>query len=310
MANLSVSELIRFDWRIKNFLKKYRSEEKFELSNGQKVNLLFDEKIYDALQSKRYEAISKIVFVDRRYKTKTYRLSSFKKTEEFGGIPERKTNLTDAEIEEMQSINKQIGAIRSKTGEPYITLRLNDKNIRVVRCVKTPGNPKSDLHMIDENGNEVVWISHKKGYLPSEFQQWGGITEEETSNHPEVRSFIEDIKEKYPDGIPRATNIGRMINDDILKKKAVYGSNYTGKKQAQLDRNNVSVVLQGKVRLVKDGSAWKLKGYNTYENGNSLSVSYEPILICFYRGDRSNFGIKGARFAFFPKIGKRIDVWI
>jgi hypothetical protein len=308
MANLSVTELLRFDWRIKNFLSKYQSQDKFELYNGQKVKLLYEEHIMTTLSRKNYTEISKLEFQDAKNKTRKYKISSFRKTEEFGGIKDRKSNFIDEEEKEAENINVQLEKIRSVTGKTYVPIRIKDETFNVVKAFKTPGTPKSDIHFTDENGEEVLWISHKKGYLPSQFQQWSGITEFE--DHPEVKQFVEDVKSNYPDGIPRTLNIGRLIKDDMLKLRGVYGKQYTGKKHTPYGRDNVSIVVQGTTKIIRDGSDWRIKGHNTFENGKKLTVSYDPILICYYRGDRSNFGIAGARFAIFTKMGKNVNIWL
>lgn len=308
MANLTVSELLRFDWRIENFLRKYKSQEKFEMSNGQKVSLVFDDEVYDIIKNKKYTDLAKAVFQDSNYRTKKYRITSFKKTEEFGGIPERVISYKDYEMKEAESINTQMDMIRAKTGNQYVSLRIKEQTYNVVEAVKSQGSSKSNIHFVDTNGNEIVWLSHKKGYLPSQFSQWSDLREFES--YSAVKRFIEDIKEKYPNGVPRATIIGKKIDDEMIKMRAVYGKDYTGKRQTPFGKQNVNVVIQGPTKIIRDGIEWKLVGHNTFENGKKLTVSYEPIFICFHRSDSDDFGLKGTRFAIIPTASKRIDVWL
>ena len=85
----------------------------------------------------------------------------------------------------------------------------------------TPGTPKSDFHLVDINGNEIVWISHKDGKTAKDFQQWGGISqakEPSVYSNEEVQTFVKDLKTAYPNGLPRETTLFRKIKNKQLTK--------------------------------------------------------------------------------------------
>jgi len=197
-------------------------------------------------------------------------------------------------------------------GNSEVELVIGDKKVNVAKFVSTPGTPKSDFHAVDASGNEVAWLSHKKGSKAKDFGQWGGMSDREMKavykNMPEAKEeilkFAKDVIDKYPDGaIPRATTLARKISNGKLRGIAIYGNGFGGKRGPQ----NVDLVLQGDPvfkgnRLVATGSA--------HSNGERLEDTFEPVLMAMYKGDRDNFGVKGARFSIYPAGGRKISEWI
>ena len=94
----------------------------------------------------------------------------------------------------------------------------------------------------------------------------------------------------------------------MLKKYAVYGVDYSEK--GTLGQQNVSVVLQGTVKLFKYGKVYKFTANHHHENGEEITGGFEPVMMAMYKGDRSNFGVKGARFAIQPKDSRNVKEWI
>lgn len=309
MSTLSPSEVLKYGWRVDRFIDKYKKGEPFELVSGQDVRLAFDDGIYETLLRKRNYEYQKLVFVDAKIKTKKYKFSSFKKTVEFGGKPEGKGAGVDIEMREINAINEQFNKIRSTTGQTSIPVKVKNQTIYAYQCVKTPGVPKSDFSVLDEKGNEVLWISHKEGSAPRDFQQWGGMTEAGIQDHPEVQVFIQQVKDKFPNGIPNATTVAKMIKDNKLKNYAVYGVDYK-LGSTVYGRQNVSIVLQGPVKLQKYGNVWKFTANHAHDNGEDINAGFEPVLMAMYKGDRSNFGVKGARFAIQPKMSRKVTEWL
>lgn len=339
MASLSPYELLKYDWRIQKFAQKYKDQEPFELNSGSLVKLKFDEKIYKTILSKKSAELQKIEFIDYKIKTRKYKLSNFKKTEEFGGKPngapgkaieDREIQIINEQInalrgsldeielsahfkkikikmEQIRSINEQLNEIRSKTGEKEVDIRSRTRIYKVAKCIKTQGIPKSDFTLVDKFGNEVMWISHKEGSSPRDFQQWGGMTEPEIANHPETRLFVQQIQEKFPDGLPNAMTIGKKIKDENLKKMSIYGVGYGS---LNFGRQNVTLVLQGSVKIRRYGSIYIFSANHVYYNGDRAIGEYEPVFMAMYKGDRSNFGVKGARFAIQPFASRKVKEWI
>src|SRR6185503_4424864 len=308
MASLSPSELLKYDWRVDKFIEKYEAGEPFELNSGQSVKLLIEKENLVVLMRRKNSEYQKLEFIDARVKTRTYKLSSFKKTVEFGGKPDGGGVGVGIETREINSINKQFDEIRSKTGLGYIPIKVKNFKYQAVSCIKTFGVPKSDFSILDKNGNEIIWLSHKEGSTPRDFQQWGGMTDPAIASHPESQDFIQQMQDMFPEGIPRATTVAKEITSFNLQAMAIYGVDYS--KSSPFGLNNVSVVLQGPVKVTKYGNSFEFKANHSHENGDRMSGGYTPVFMCMYKGDRSQFGVAGARFAIQPRDSRAVTQWI
>lgn len=290
MANLSAAQLLKYDWRVEVFLKKYKDGDLFETTT-EKVKLVYDDDNAEILKKRVQQELSKLRFRDA--KNKEYRLTSFVKTKEFGG----KGADSGVRIEniELKSLIKQIDEIKKKTSKADVPFRVGRKTYNVFTAVKTPGSPKSDIHLIDQNNREIVWISHKDGSRPTDIQQWGGMSERAEPKifaQTETQNFIKEVRSQFGIIMPRATTVARKISSSLLKKMSVYGNQFG---QA-LGRQNVSILLQGPIKVKKVGNFYELDANNVHLNGDEITGGFEPVFMAMYKGDRSNFGIRGARF--------------
>jgi hypothetical protein len=309
-SSLTVSQLFTYSWRVDKFIQKYESGEPFELMNRRTVNLQIEEDILQTLKSKNRNEYNKIRFTDAKVKSKKYKFSDFIKNVEFGGKPDGPAAGIDEEERQVANINAQLNEIMAKKNVKSVKLKVGSKYYDVVRAGKVEGTPKADLALFDEKGNEVVWISYKKGSGPRDFQQWGGMTEPEISVFTEIQEFVNQIQEKYKGVMPRATTIAKKIKKDELKNRSVYGVNYTSPGK-NLGQKNVSILLQGDIKLRQIGNAHQMISNHTSYNGDSQIGEYEPVLMATYKGpDRNQFGIKGARFTIQPKGSRKIKEWL
>jgi hypothetical protein len=227
----------------------------------------------------------------------------FLKSQEFGGRGIGGGTLK--EDIELNSLQKQIKKIINDTGKPYVLVKHGTKNFKITDAESTPGTPKSDFHLLDEKGQEVIWISHKDGSTEKHFQQWGGISqrsEPTIHNHKETQSFIKDLKKSFPKGLPRATTLYRKIKSKNLKMWSVYGNDY-GKKEGQ---QNTSILLQGPVKLKKVGRTYQLSATGVHLNGESIKGGFEPVFAAIYKPDRSDAGVKGTRIVIMPIGGRKM----
>jgi hypothetical protein len=235
------------------------------------------------------------------------RLSGLEKTGEFGGKGAGfSTRDEDAALTQINEMLEQM-----KQGKSEVNLVIGDKTVPVAKFVSTQGTPKSDFHAVDASGNEVAWISHKKGSKARDFGQWGGMSDREMkivyANMPEAKEeilkFAKDVIAITNGEIPRATTYARKIQNGKLRGIAIYGNGFGGERGHQ----NVDLILQGEPqfkgnKLVATGSA--------HTNGERLEDEFEPVLMAMYKGDRDNFGVKGARFSIYPAGGRKISEWI
>ena len=301
---LERKDLLKSQARLAAFIKKYEAGDAFVLA-GQtdpSIRLKRDDDVLARLKSG---------YIPDTFETedgRTVRLTSLEKTGEFGGKGAGFS--TRDEDAALTSLNDMFAKMKGDRTE--LEIQIGDRTVSVAQFVTTPGTPKSDFHAVDANGNAVAWISHKKGSKAKDFGQWGGMSDREMkqvyASFPEAKEeilgFARDVIAKYPDGaIPNATTLARKIKNGKLRGIAVYGNGFGGKRGPQ----NVDLVLQGDPvfnvnQLVATGSA--------HANGERVEQEFEPVLMAMYKGDRDNFGVKGARFSIYPAGGRKISEWI
>ena len=293
-AKLGWPTFKKYPKRRDHFLKKYKNKEEFVLVDSDTpVKLVYDQEIYDKIDNEDFTGI-----VLKGSNGKTYKIKELAKTAEFGG--KGSGGGTVKEDKQLKSLQDQIIAAIKKSKKATISIDINGTKHDIAGAVSTPGVPKSDFHLIDIEGNEVVWISHKDGTTPKKFAQWGGVSkrkEKWINAHAETQSFISDVKEFFPDGLPRKTTIYREIKNDKIKKMSMYGNMYPG----PLGRQNVSILLQGSVILKGN----KLTADHVQYNDENVTDDYRPVFMAMYKGpDRNDFGIKKTRVVISP-IGGR-----
>lgn len=297
MAALSPKELFKYDWRREIFLKKYKNKEPFVLVGGSKIVFIINKEIVSIVErGNNPNALTRegLVGVDG----KQYSFSKIEKTKEFGG--KGAGFGTTKEDQELTSLQEQILKLKKQLKSATVPITVGNKTYQVAGAASTPGTPKSDFHLVDDDAKECVWISHKDGRTAKDFQQWGGMTEAAIKNHPEIKAFAKDVYDMFNGVIPRATTVARKIKDRKLKNLSVYGVDF-GKR---LGQQNVSILIQGPVKLVQSGKSFKFVSNHIHFNGDAITGDFEPVLMAIYKGDRNNFNVKGARFAIQP-IGSR-----
>lgn len=213
-----------------------------------------------------------------------------------------KTGGLDVEVRAQAMLHEAILSAMMENGGP-IDIKMDHRVVKdVVGVEKTPGTPKSDFHLVDKNKRPCAWLSHKKGSKPTDFQQWGGVTEKEIANHKEVIAFGVECKAKFGDKMPSSTSVFKEIKSKELKGFSVFGVDY-GKRPGI---NNVDALLQGDPGLEKKGSNYELTANHVHYNGDIPTGGFEPVLNLTYKGDRTNLGIKGARASIYPMLGRKM----
>ena len=219
----------------------------------------------------------------------------------------RTQNTTAAERYEITQTRNQLESIKQRIGFDFIRLRVGKNTYLVTGVESTPGTPKSDMNFIDNKGRRVGFVSLKQGATANAVQQWGGVSPRaggSIASNPEVQSFVQKVKELFPDGITPATTVAREIQSSQLKNLGIYGNAYGGAPSI----NNVDVLLQGSVRINSINSTeYELTGSAmTHSNGDILPSLYQPALMAIYKGDRNDYGIKNARLVMNAIGGRRI----
>ena len=224
----------------------------------------------------------------------------FYKTPEFGG---KGVGFgTAAEDRELAKLRTAIEDAMIKAGVSILPMTVGGRKVDVVGVQSTPGTPKSDFHLVDPEGNEVAWISHKDGSKPTDFQQYGGLSNRVFTPNEEVKKFMNDLKAKYPDGMKRGESAYRTCKDTNVIQMSVWGVDYGGKR----GRNNVDEFHQGPMRIEKQSGRFVIKS-NHYDNNGTIPKDrgYEAIYYARYTGDRGaragGVFVDNVRVGVFPK---------
>ena len=309
MASLSPAELRKRN-NFSLFKTRIASRGDFTLVEGNGLKVKIDPRVAKTLNSvddlSQYQQGQSILLPT--VTNTTIRLTQLYKDSKFSG---RTQNTIAAEDEQIRTIRRKLEEIKEKTGSDSVTLKLGKNYYRVVAVESTPGTPKSDFHFRDIEGRMVGFVSHKDGLSATAIQQWGGITmrgEPVLAAHPETQAFVQTIQQMYPNGIPPATTVARKIKDTRLKMMAVYGNGYGGPSSIQ----NVDLLLQGTVNIqrVTTGKYKLVASAQTHNNGDAITGMHEPVFMAIYKGDRDNYGVKGARMVISAKGGRSIKQYV
>lgn len=303
-GKLTRGDLLKDRQRLANFIKKYETGQPFVAVGGDAptIKLKKDDEVLKDLKQGVFPASFETI------DGKIVRLSGLEKTSEFGGKGSGFS--TRDEDAALGSINQMFAKLKGNKSE--IPLVIGNRTVNVAKFVTTRGTPKSDFHAVDASGNEVAWISHKKGSKAKDFGQWGGVSDKELSivykHSPEIKdevdSFVQAIRKLSPnEEFPKGTTFARKLKDGRLRGIAIYGVGWGGKPGPQ----NVDLVLQGDPQF--DGNRLTATG-SAHANKERLEGDFEPVLMARYSSDRNNFGIKGARVGVYPAGGRKVTKYI
>lgn len=197
-----------------------------------------------------------------------------------------------------------------QTGLDYVPIKITNDIYNVTAIKWLNNKSKADFCLIDQNKNEVGFISHKYGSSPKDFQQWSGTSkrfQEEIFNHQETQSFITDLKSMFNNLLPPASTIARRIDDQRLKDIAVFGNDFG----SNYGHNNVEAVMQGELVLKKQWDCFTLSGsHYTIKNGEQPLYGYEPVFMAVHKRDRSDHWVKNCRLTINPIGSRKIKIFI
>jgi len=290
--------------RLKKVASKIALGEPFDLMSGEQVVLLFNKPEYEPLFSNSdiegLKALSKTninafpFFVDKN--GKTYSIGDLLKNKDFGGKGEGSgTRVEDIALTDVNNKLQELGSIDVKLSD-------NGKIYKgIVGATTVNGTPKADFTFNTEK-DPVIFISHKDGSGPKDFQQYSGF--QGLSDYPEIKSFVEAVREKTGGELKSGDSFRRKIKDPAIKLKAVYGLN---QKVGDYGVNNCQVILQGPIELKLDPSdnTHLVEANHKVINPNLPVGDYEPYMYVTFRSDRNNEGVKNARFGTYPEAYKR-----
>jgi len=205
------------------------------------------------------------------------------------------------ETPESDDVFKIDNAIKEQLGKRSdIQLDVGKRTVLAAGARIIPGHNKADMYIVNSKGQPTAFISLKHGSGPISIHQWGGISFPPMRDNPNVIKFAKRVRQLFPDGFPVGKGVGRRINDDLLKNQTVFGKDFGGAPGI----NNVDLVLQGFTKLQQIGNKFTLVGEFLWPNGDTPTGPHEPVLMARWSGDRSNFGIKNARFSLYSAGGR------
>jgi hypothetical protein len=298
--NLSYAELSkRGGGRFNIIAKKISKNLPFNLTNNKSVTLQFInpeyQEIFEKPDLEKIKQLSpKSINSFKFFKDengKEYSFSDLLKDQDFGG--KEKGSTTSIETAVMSNLNSKL----EQNGP--IDIKIKDviyKNI--VSTKNTPGMPKSDFELVDENGKSVIFISHKDGSTAKDFQQYGGVSDFKSES--EVQDFLEAVKKEIGgDEMIRGGGYKRKVKNTDIILKSIYGINYGS---SEYGINNIQIVCQGEINLVKiEDNIFALKSNHDLLNGTVPTEGYTPYFMVTFRSDRNDLGIKNSRFGIYPE---------
>lgn len=177
----------------------------------------------------------------------------------------------DAELKATNELNQLIvAAVRENDGEG-ITVKIGKFTIKdVVGCDSEgiKGDPKADLALLDSNGKEVGFISHKKEGGAAGFQQYGGVSVKSGLRHKEIESFVDKLAKIYEKEKPKNGDaFYRPLKDKKLINASVYGPDFGG----AFGRENVHCIGQGDPILDGKKGVYSLNFSETMHTNGDVS---------------------------------------
>jgi len=283
--------------RLNVFLDKVKNGDPFLTTQG---NVIIDKNSFkdatknNPFNSKGFSAQFNAI-LDKGKTTVQYP-RDFYKTPEFGGKGVGAG--TAAEDMHLGEFQKELANVMKKEKVAAIDMIVGKRKIKnVVAMESTPGVPKADFHLLDLDGNEVAWISHKAGKTSKDFQQYGGVTHPVLQQSKGVQKFIEDVRELRPDGLSKGESFWREVKDTNVIHQSIWGIDF-GKKRG---RDNVDEFHQGFMKLKKSGKSYKIVSTHHANNGEEPKGEYDAYYVARYQGSRGQFGIQNVRLGVFPK---------
>lgn len=208
------------------------------------------------------------------------------KTPELGGRGKGYQRGSKAEATEIANIQKQIDEFKPAQGGITIV----GAGGGIVGIEPVAGNKKADFKFVDEAGNAVAYIQHKS----PKHQQMSGVGRDPIRGFKEVQVFAQDVFKVVSESPEKRLEgpYSKAIQDDELKRLAVYGDSEGGPKGVQFycigpmelrslgDNEFKLTVPEGKGRVYTDGQI---------PDGNEA-----PTLVATYRAGR-NQRVPGSR---------------
>jgi hypothetical protein len=210
------------------------------------------------------------------------------------------------ETEETIRTQTSIDNILADINEDYLTLVLGRQQFKIDGFRQISGRPKADMAFTYKK-KDVVFVSHKLGSKPADFQQYGGFSNDlgynknsrtskivKGSSSSYIDQFLEDVDlilanvyNIKPDkngmydfkSTKRGTNFAKPIDDDNLSGIVMFGKDYpTGK----FGLDNCHVLVDGNIKF-------KMIEHGVYELDRSSPETYHIMNNPSVKGSTDKF---------------------
>jgi hypothetical protein len=173
-----------------------------------------------------------------------------------------------------------------------VHLKIGDYNFEVDDFSQVSGRPKADM-VFSFNDKPVVFVSHKKGSKPGDFQQYGGFsldlnikTESDIEKYPLIKKFVNDVRsifigfnlkkddnDRYDfNNLVKGSNFARLLDDENMANTVMFGKDFSTNK---VGLDNCSILIDGDIVF----KPVKNKGLNVFELDGSYHRTINPCLL-------------------------------
>lgn len=192
------------------------------------------------------------------------------------------------ESEQVAATQSQLKALIKEHG--VIRLMVGDKLYDVDDFAQVSGRPKADM-VFKFKKQDVIFVSHKKGSKPGDFQQYGGFAKDleikERSDAKQYKSIfkflneVDDILEALGVGkdahgrfdlnnLKKGGNFAKLIDDPVVANTVMFGKDYsTGK----LGLDNCSILIDGDIEFKP------VKGTGVFSLRGTFHTTVNPVLL-------------------------------
>ena len=157
----------------------------------------------------------------------------------------------DAETNATDNLHNQI--VEHNKKKPLMMKDRFGKTHHIVGAIQIKGNPKADVALVNDKGEHVIHISHKKN--ESSNQGYGALNGQENWNHPVVADYASRLKKDKSvqgnEGLEKKSRTyplhHNVPEESSLIKRALFGNHHEDKVTG---KDNVDEIHHGLMKLV------------------------------------------------------------
>lgn len=194
------------------------------------------------------------------------------------------------ESEQVVQTQGQLKKLVKEYGE--VKLVVGDASYSVDDFSQVSGRPKADM-VFSHKGTNVIFVSHKKGGKPGDFQQYGGFAADlnikvraDAKKYRAIDKFLSEIEQimvaldvpKDNNGrydlnyLKKGSNFAKLIDDEDVANTVMFGKDFS---KGKVGLDNCSILIDGDIVF----TPVKGKGLNVFKLEGSYHTTVNPTLI-------------------------------